>query len=119
MNILIVDDESSQIWILDDILKDKFKAVSFFEAENGHQALEIIENEKNLDMVISDIQMPKLSGIELLKRVKKLRPNLPILLITGDSMFDRKKVMKLGAIDLLYKPYDPEELVKIVQDNIK
>lgn len=116
--ILIVDDETGQIWIMGDILKDRLKTLSFFEAEDGQQALEIIENEKNLDMVISDIQMPNLSGVELLKKVKKLRPELPVLLITGNSTFDRKKIMEMGAIDLLYKPYDSEELIRIVQKTV-
>ena len=48
----------------------------------------------------------------------KLKPNLPVLLVTGNPTFNRKKVITLGAVDLFYKPYDPEELVRIVQKTV-
>jgi DNA-binding NtrC family response regulator len=110
--ILIVDDEEIVVRSCLRILSgDEFDVEV---ARNGLEALaKVAENE--YDMLILDIMMPKMDGIEVLQRVKESHPDIDVIMITGLNEIDTAvKAMKLGAFDYLPKPFDPEEFELVV-----
>src|SRR6056297_3408233 len=110
--ILIVDDEEIVIRSCRRIL-----AGSDFEIDEAHDGLEGLEqvSKQDYDMLILDIKMPKMNGIELLRRVKESKPDLDVIMITGLQEIDTAvEAMKLGAFDYLPKPFDPDELQRVV-----
>ena len=110
--ILIVDDEEIVVRSCLRILSTDEYDIDF--AENGLEGLTKI-NEQNYDMLILDIMMPKMNGIEVLQRVKESHPDIDVIMITGLNEIDTAvKAMKLGAFDYLPKPFDPEELELVV-----
>jgi len=111
--ILIVDDEP----VLREILRDYFEAHDFkvFEAENGRQALQVVQN-KPIECVLSDIRMPKGSGIELAEKIHKMEsPKPKLILMTGYSDVSVDQAQKLGVIKVLNKPFEPAVLLQEVR----
>ncbi|MEW9124412.1 MAG: sigma-54 dependent transcriptional regulator [Thermotaleaceae bacterium] len=108
MKILIADDEKNMRWILEKNLKSEgFLVVS---AEDGDEAFNMYLDEAP-DMVILDYKMPKLDGMEVLKRIKKVNNKIPVIMITAHGSTDAAvEAMKLGAVDFISKPFDINEL---------
>lgn len=113
--IIIADDEPSLLWVLSEIICAQFNNIEIYKAYNGYDVLRIINNYNKIDMIISDVQMPKLNGLDLLKEIKKLNKDIPTLLITGNPEIKRNQIINLGAIDLLYKPFRKEDISTIVK----
>jgi DNA-binding NtrC family response regulator len=110
--ILIVDDEQIILRSCQRILSDAKYKIDV--AQDGLTALGKI-NEYDYDVLILDIMMPKMDGIEVLRRVKEARPDIDIIMITGlHDIETAVHAMKLGALDYLPKPFEPEELQMIV-----
>jgi DNA-binding NtrC family response regulator len=110
--VLVVDDEPLVRQTLSEWLRRKHFHV--LEAEGGRQAMERIRREAP-DIVISDVVMPGMDGIELLKEAKSLKADIPFLMVTGyPSHHTAVEVMQLGAADYLVKPFKPEELSRRV-----
>lgn len=111
VQLLIVDDE---VKILD-MLKMTFemKECSVFTAENGVEALDIL-NSKKIDIVISDIKMPEMDGVELLRNIRRQFPMIRVIMITGYvTLENAMSCVKLGADDIIFKPIiDMETLEK-------
>ena len=110
--ILIVDDEEIVIRSCMRIL-----ASDEFSLDSAHDGLEALKKiaESDYDMLIMDIKMPKMSGIDVLQRVKESHPDIDVIMITGLNEIETAvKAMKLGAFDYLPKPFDPEELETVV-----
>jgi DNA-binding NtrC family response regulator len=115
--ILIVDDEESVRFILKQMLeKGGFAAEA---AINGEEALEKLKSD-HFDMLISDINMPKMDGVALLGKSKELFPSLPVIFITA---YGKDKIimeaMKVGLADFIEKPFKMDEVLKVVKDQIK
>ena len=111
--ILVADDEAIVRESLRDWLSDCGYQV--FIAENGHQALEIIEKER-LSIVIADLVMPGMDGIELMKRAKDILPNIEVIIITAyGSITTAIAAMKEGAYDYIEKPFCPERAELLVK----
>ena len=110
--ILIVDDEEIVIRSCLRILAgDEFQVES---VQDGREALKKIE-ESPYDVVILDIMMPNIDGLEVLRRVKETHPNVDVIMITGLSQVDTAvQAMKLGAFDYISKPFEPDELKLVV-----
>ncbi|MGO9442943.1 MAG: sigma-54-dependent transcriptional regulator [Terriglobales bacterium] len=111
--ILIVDDEEivirSCLRILDG---DEFQVES---VRDGREALSKVE-ENSYDVMILDVMMPNIDGLEVLRRVKETHPNVDVIMITGLSQIDTAvQAMKLGAFDYISKPFEPDELKLVVQ----
>jgi DNA-binding NtrC family response regulator len=106
--ILVAEDEEITLRnILEALKEEGFEAHS---AVDGAQAYNKMENER-FDILIADIKMPKLSGMELLERTKKQRPETDVIIITGfGSISSAVEAMKKGAVDYLTKPFDLDEL---------
>jgi len=111
--ILIVDDEAPILALLNNILSaDGHEVV---QASNGTRAKEILAEEK-FDLLISDIQMVPMNGLELLREAKALDPNMSVLMLTGHaSVATSVEAMKQGAFDYVTKPFKPDELRLTVQ----
>ena len=111
--ILIVDDEAIVIRSCMRILDgDEFQVES---VQDGRQALSKVE-ENSYDVMILDVMMPNIDGLEVLRRVKETHPNVDVIMITGLSQIDTAvQAMKLGAFDYISKPFEPDELKLVVQ----
>jgi len=108
LGVLIVDDQE----MVRGICRQVVESLGYrpFLAESGHQALSVIE-EKAVDVVIADIRMPGMSGIELLERVKAGNPRIEVIIMTGyASVPSAVQAMKLGAADYIVKPFSSEEM---------
>ena len=111
--ILVVDDDPGQRSLLDSFLRSQnFDTVL---AESGNRALEILRTEK-FDMMISDVRMPGLSGLETLRLVRKEHATLPVLLVTAyTNISEAVGAMRDGAVNYLPKPINLDELLASVQ----
>jgi two-component system, NtrC family, response regulator PilR len=108
--ILVVDDERSMRELLDLVLKREGYSVA--TAENGTRALELIR-QNVFDLIISDVKMPDINGIELLERVREISPDTMVIMITAFATVDTaRRAFKLGAEDLVIKDagFDVDEL---------
>ena len=107
--ILVVDDEPNYLVVLSELLRDE--GFEVFTAPGGDDALKIVKD-VDLDMVISDMQMPGMDGMELLGEIKKHDDDLPVLIITAYAEVDKAvKAMQEGAFSYLAKPFSNDELI--------
>ncbi len=111
--ILVVDDEEDMRTTLAILLEAEGYGV--ITAMNGHGAMERLKKEQ-VDMVVSDIRMPDMDGIELLQQVKGINPIIPVVMVTGYGSAELAvESMKLGAFDYLQKPFDNDRLYEVVR----
>lgn len=111
--ILVADDEESMRWVLSKALKKKGFAVDL--AGDGDEALKLI-SAHSYDLAILDIKMPGLSGLELLDRVRELKSELLVVIMTAEaSMKNAVEAMKRGAYDYITKPFDLDVIDAIVE----
>jgi len=116
VKVLLVDDEQEFTSALSERLEIRGHAVRV--ADSGEEALEIAEAEPP-EVVVLDLKMPGLSGIEVLKRLKSMLPQVPVLLLTGyGSTEEGIKGMQLGAFDYLLKPLNITDLIKKMQEAV-
>lgn len=114
--ILITDDEKSIRNTLREILE--FEKYHILEAENGEKALDTIKKE-NIDLVILDIKMQGMDGIEVLEKIKKIAPELPVIMISGHGTIKiAVEATKLGAFDFLEKPPDLNRLLISIRNGL-
>jgi len=115
-NILLVDDDSRNIFAFTSLLESMDAEV--FSAFNGQEALEILEDEDNIDLVILDIMMPVKDGLETIKEIRRNEKykDLPIIVVTAKNMQgDREKCLDLGANEYLVKPIKNETLINMIE----
>ena len=116
-SILVVDDNDS----IRDLLKNLLVSEGYtvITADNGTTALEKLRN-INFDLIISDIMMPGISGLELLMEVRKVDPDMPVVMITGFPTIDTAvKVIKEGADDFITKPFNLDHAKLVVKRSIE
>jgi len=115
--ILIVDDEESVRYSFRKIFRDP--GCSIVEAANGLEALSVIKKEAP-DLVLMDIEMPGLNGLEAIQRVKAMHPQLPVIIITAFGTSERViAAMKYGAYDYLEKPFDVDRLKALISEALE
>ncbi|WP_310993846.1 sigma-54-dependent transcriptional regulator [Aequorivita marina] len=113
--ILIIEDEAAIRRVLVKILSEENKGYEVFEAEDGLAGMEIIKKE-DFDLVLCDIKMPKMDGVEVLEAAKKIKPEIPIVMISGHGDLDTAvNTMRLGAFDYISKPPDLNRLLNTVR----
>jgi two-component system response regulator PilR (NtrC family) len=116
-NILIVDDEQSYRQLLSLVFEGDGHSIR--TATNGREALALLQEEP-ADVVISDVRMPDMDGIEMLSSVRESQPDLGVVLMTAfASVETAREAFKLGADDFIQKPFDVEELKLIVKKTLE
>lgn len=116
-NILIVDDEQSYRQLLTLVFQEEGHSVR--TAMNGRQALAEIEKEP-VEVIVSDVKMPDMDGIELLRALRETQPDVGVVLMTAFASVDTaREAFKLGADDFIQKPFDVEELKLIVRKTLE
>ncbi len=107
--VLIVDDEKNYTLILSAVLEEE--GLETLTANSGLEALEILKN-SDVDLVLTDMKMPSMDGIELLERIKAKDPELPVIMMTAHGTVDKAvEAMQKGAYTYILKPFDNERLV--------
>jgi two-component system, NtrC family, nitrogen regulation response regulator NtrX len=114
--ILIIEDEATIRRVLTKILTEENDKYEVDEAENGQLGFDKI-NSNDYDLVLCDIKMPKMDGVEVLEAVKKLKPEIPIVMISGDGDMETAiNTMRMGAFDYISKPPDLNRLLNTVRN---
>ncbi len=116
ITVLVVDDEEDILYAIADALEKE--GMVAHKALNGRQALEILKmRAKNIDVLITDIRMPDINGVELLLMAKDINPDIKVIVITAYGSEDLKReVFSKGAIAYLEKPFDISDLIKKVEE---
>lgn len=114
--ILIIEDEAAIRRVLTKILTEENDSYKVEEAEDGLQGLEKVKNE-DYDLILCDIKMPKMDGVEVLEAVKKIKPEIPMVMISGHGDLDTAvNTMRMGAYDYISKPPDLNRLLNTVRN---
>ena len=116
--ILIIEDEAAIRRVLKKIISEENDSYQVEEAEDGLIGIEMIAK-TDYDLVLCDIKMPKMDGVEVLEKVKKLKPEIPIVMISGHGDLDTAvNTMRLGAFDYISKPPDLNRLLNTVRNAV-
>jgi two-component system nitrogen regulation response regulator NtrX len=114
--ILVIEDEAAIRRVLGKILREENDTYTVDEAEDGQQGFDKIKNE-DYDLVLCDIKMPKMDGVEVLEAVKKVKPEIPFVMISGHGDLETAiNTMRLGAFDYISKPPDLNRLLNTVRN---
>ncbi len=124
-NILIVDDEKHYPMIIGEVLHEE--GYKSFTASSGMEALDIL-NTQLIDLVLTDVKMPGMTGIDLLKKIKEIKPDMPVIIMTAFGSVEKAvEAMHKGAYTFILKPFENEALIahidkaismyKIVEEN--
>ncbi len=112
LKILLVEDEKNLALLLKKAIGEKF--YSFFIASNGHEGIDKF-NKISPDIVITDIMMPGLTGLEMAKELKSINPDIPIIILSAYSDTDKLlKAIDLGIVKYFIKPFDPDEVLDYI-----
>ncbi|MBM3298918.1 MAG: response regulator, partial [Deltaproteobacteria bacterium] len=116
-SILAIDDDSTTLELLEDLLS--MSGFSVYTAGEGREGIELFSRRRP-DLVISDIQMPHMDGLELLKRVGEVDDAVPVILVTGHGDLENAlRALRQGAYDFLLKPINPEILMATVRKGLE
>ncbi|UBZ14833.1 sigma-54 dependent transcriptional regulator [Flagellimonas marinaquae] len=114
--ILVIEDESAIRRVLVKILAEENDSYNVVEAEDGLAGIDVIKKE-DFDLVLCDIKMPKMDGVEVLEAAKKIKPEIPFIMISGHGDLDTAvNTMRLGAYDYISKPPDLNRLLTTVRN---
>lgn len=113
LKLLFVEDEEDLITIIEDTLK-KLQS-NFLTARNGEEALKVLEEHKDIDAVITDINMPQMNGIELIEQMNKKELKIPIIVMSAHTESEYiNKAKELGVKDYLLKPFDFIKFIDLI-----
>jgi two-component system cell cycle response regulator DivK len=113
--VLIVEDNEANLKLVREVLI--YIGYKSIEAKNGYEGIELAEKEKP-DLILMDIQMPKMNGVEAIKKIRKITElkNIPILALTAFAMKgDRERFLSEGFNDYIQKPFRIDELIEKIQ----
>lgn len=112
--ILVIEDEEAIRRVLNKILTEQDAAYDVFTVENGLDGLQEIEKQ-HFDLILCDIKMPKMDGIEVLQNIKSRQPDLPVIMLSGHGDLETAvETMRLGAFDYISKPPDLNRLMNTI-----
>jgi len=115
-SILIVDDDARNVFALSSVLETYGLTVTF--AENGSEAVEILKEKSGFDLILMDIMMPEMDGLEAMSVIRSMPgyKNIPIIALTAKAMKeDRSDCLKAGASDYIAKPVNPDQLISLIK----
>jgi two-component system, NtrC family, nitrogen regulation response regulator NtrX len=114
--ILIIEDEAAIRRVLTKILSEESSSYLVEEASNGLEGLEKVKT-SDYDLILCDIKMPKMDGVEVLDAVKKIKPEIPMVMISGHGDMETAiQTMRMGAFDYISKPPDLNRLLNTVRN---
>ncbi|KJS02107.1 MAG: Fis family transcriptional regulator [Peptococcaceae bacterium BRH_c4a] len=114
--ILVIDDEEHMCWALERAMKQEGYQV--LTTTRGRTGLDLIREEAP-SLIILDLKMPEMDGMEVLKKAKELNPKLPVVMLTAHGTIETAiEAMKIGATDYLAKPFDLDELKMVIRQNL-
>ncbi len=114
--ILIIEDEAAIRRVLTKIISEENDQYQVEGAEDGLKGLEIVKK-TDFDLILCDIKMPKMDGVEVLEKVRELKPEIPVIMISGHGDLDTAvNTMRLGAFDYISKPPDLNRLLNTVRN---
>ncbi|WP_425613413.1 HAMP domain-containing protein [Anatilimnocola sp. NA78] len=114
--VLIVDDDIRNIFALSSVLE--WRNMQIYSAETGSDAIKVLQNNADIDIVLMDIMMPEMDGYETMRAIRQIPhlKNLPIIAVTAKAMKgDREKCIEAGAWDYLAKPVDSEQMLAVMR----
>jgi DNA-binding NtrC family response regulator len=110
-SVLIVDDEFGVRESLRMLLKSHYE---IFTAQDGEEALEVLK-ERKIDLITLDLNMPKLSGIETLREIRKIDSEVPVIIITGyGTQKDEEEALHYGVTDFISKPFNTSKIISVI-----
>jgi len=117
ITILYVDDEPINLFLFSQIFEKKYKVIT---AESGYAGLNIIEKNPNIDIVISDMKMPGMNGIEFIQRAKELYSNIHYYILTSyDITPEIDNALRTGLIDKYFqKPFNLQEIESTISEKL-
>ena len=114
--VLIVDDEEGIRESLKLILGDHYDIIL---TDSGEQALRLVEGDPAIALVLMDIKMPKVNGLDVLKAMKAKRPDLNVIMVTGYKAVETaSEAARLGAVGYIIKPFKSDEILNTVKRNL-
>jgi DNA-binding NtrC family response regulator len=114
--ILIIEDEDSIRRVLSKIILNEDENTQVEEARDGAEGFEMIQR-SDYDLVLCDIKMPKMDGVEVLQKVQELKPEIPFIMISGHGELETAvETMRLGAYDYISKPPDLNRLLNAIRN---
>lgn len=117
--VLIVEDDHVNLMFLKRILEANFQTKILY-AENGEDALEIFKNNQDIEIILMDLKIPKLTGVEVTKEILKINPNIPIIAVTAYSNSEIKNLAyDIGCKYVVVKPYEQEHLFNVMYNILK
>jgi signal transduction histidine kinase/AraC-like DNA-binding protein len=120
--ILVVDDEPQVERLIKQLFRRQIrkKEYEFAFAHNGKEALSILSNDEDIEMVLSDLNMPEMDGLTFLARLKELKPDMKAVIVSAyGDMKNIREAMNLGAFDFVTKPIEFEDLTATIQKTLK
>ncbi|MDY0351002.1 MAG: response regulator [Desulfobulbaceae bacterium] len=117
LRVLVVDDEKDFLEMT--VKRMQKKGIDCVGVMSGNEAVEKISNE-NFDVVLLDVKMPGMDGVETLREIKRIKPLVEVIMLTGHASVESGiEGMKLGAFDYLMKPMELDKILETIQDAYK
>ncbi len=114
--ILVIEDEAAIRRVLVKIIKEENSSYQIEEAEDGCSGFDMIQKE-DFDLVLCDIKMPKMDGVEVLSKTQKIKPEIPFIMISGHGELETAvETMRIGAFDYISKPPDLNRLLNAIRN---
>jgi CheY-like chemotaxis protein len=113
--ILIVEDDEMNYIYLSQIFK--IAQISIIRAKTGYEAIDMVKHDTEIDLILMDIQLPDISGIEVTQKIRIFKPGLPIIAQTATkSDHEKDAIIRAGCTDVLVKPFKMEELLSKIRE---
>ncbi len=114
IKILVAEDEDSSYRVIDKIFSEH--EITITRAVNGKEAVDIVSSNPNIQLVLMDIKMPVMNGIQATKEIKRLRPELPVIATSAFAMPGDKQIFKeAGCEDYISKPVKADQLIGLIK----
>jgi CheY-like chemotaxis protein len=115
--ILVIEDTPYSLELIKEMLAGTHAVI--LEASTGKEALTILEKGEKIDLVLADVRLPDLDGFSLIRTIRTVRPNLPVIAQTAYAYeLDKQKCLESGASAYLAKPFLKEDLIRTIQLNV-
>lgn len=120
IRILVAEDEDSNFTYLERVLRREYGTGNIVRARTGVEAIELLKSDGNFSIILLDIKMPVMSGLEAIKLLKEINSSIPVIAITAYAMAgDKELVIESGFDDYLAKPFEPNAVISTINNNLE